>query len=483
MERRVASLKRVAGGVWKLKRAGYAEEMLPWREFRQELPPLIRLAAPLVIAELGWMTMGVVDTIMVGRLSKEAMGGVSIGGILFYAIAVFGMGVLLGLDTLVSQAFGAGRLEECHRSLVSGLWLAVLLSAPLMALVSLGIHPLRWLGIQQAILAHARPYLDSIVWSLPPLLIYAALRRYLQGMNLTAPVTFALLSANLVNAVANYALIFGHWNMPALGAAGAGWATTISRVYVVAVLAGYAAWWDQRVNAGLRRVSPAPDWAGIRALWRLGLPASAQITLEVGVFALTGALIGRFPAQYIAAHQIALNAASMTFMVPLGLGSAAAVRVGQAVGRGDAAAAARAGWMAIALGGAFMALAGVCFLAFPRLIGRAYTNDAMVIETATVLLWIAALFQFFDGLQGVTTGALRGLGDTRTAAVTHLVSYWIIGLPLGCWLAFGRNWYAAGMWTGLCVSLVAIGVVLVAVWRRRVSELRLSRLAVSSSSA
>ncbi|MCC6294722.1 MAG: MATE family efflux transporter [Bryobacterales bacterium] len=456
--------------------------MLPWREFRQELPPLVRLAAPLVIAELGWMTMGVVDTIMVGRLSKEAMGGVSIGGILFYAIAVFGMGVLLGLDTLVSQSFGAGRIEDCHHSLVSGLWLGAMLSPPLMALVALGMYPLRWLGIQQAILAQAGPYLDSIVWSLPPLLVYAALRRYLQGMNLTAPVTIALLTANLVNAAANYALIFGHWGMPALGAAGAGWATTISRVYVVAVLVGYAAWWDRRVNAGLRHAPPGVDWARIRELWRLGLPASAQITLEVGVFALAGALIGRFPAQFIAAHQIALNAASMTFMVPLGLGSAAAVRVGQAVGRGDAAAAARAGWMAIMLGGAFMALAGVCFVAFPGWIGRAYTNDAAVIATASVLLWIAALFQFFDGLQGVTTGALRGLGDTRTAAVTHMVSYWIIGLPLGCWLAFGRNWYAAGMWTGLCVSLITIGVVLVAVWRRRVSELRLVPVPVSSSS-
>ena len=441
--------------------------MLQWRELRQELPPLIRLAVPIVVGELGWMTMGVVDTMMVGHLGKEALGGVAIAGIFFYTVAVFGMGLLLGLDTLVSQAFGAGRIEDCHHSLVSGLWLSTLLSAPLMAIVVLAMHPLRRLGVQPELIDHAGPYMNAIVWSLPPLLFFTALRRYVQGMNLTATVTFAMLSANVVNAIANYGLIYGKWGMPEMGSVGAGWATTISRVYMLAVLGGYALWWDGRNGGGLRRTPLALDWERMRKLWRLGFPAAAQITLEVGVFALAGALIGRFPAQYIAAHQIALNAASMTFMVPLGLGSAAAVRVGQAIGRGDAAGVRRAGWTAIGLGGTFMACAGLSFIAFPRAIGRAYTSDVTVIETMVGLLWIAALFQFFDGLQGVATGALRGLGDTRTAAITHMVSYWIIGLPLGYWLAFSRGWFAAGMWTGLCLSLMLIGVVLVTMWRRR----------------
>lgn len=456
--------------------------MLHWGEMRQELPPLVKLATPIVLAELGWMTMGVVDTLMVGRLGAAPLGGVAIGSVFFYAVAVFGMGILLGLDTLVSQAFGAHRIDDCHHSLISGLWLAAMLTPPLMAVVWLSIRPLGWLGIQPELLAQAGPYMEAIVWSLPPLLGYAALRRYLQGMNLTAPIGFALVSANLVNAAANYSLIFGHWGMPALGAAGAGWATTISRIYMIAVLVAYTLWWDRRHDAGLRRASLALDRPRIAELWRLGLPASAQITLEVGVFALVGALIGRFPPQYIAAHQIAMNAASMTFMVPLGLGSAAAVRVGHAVGRGDARAASRAGWTAIALGGAFMASAGLCFITFPRQFARAYTPDQSVIDTVVSLLWIAALFQLFDGLQGVTTGALRGLGDTHTAAVTHMVAYWIIGLPVGCWLAFWRDWYAAGMWTGLCIALITIGIVLVAMWRRRIGGLILDP-AVSSSAA
>jgi MATE family multidrug resistance protein len=258
-----------------------------------------------------------------------------------------------------------------------------------------------------------------------------------------------------------------------MGSVGAGWATTISRVYMLAMLGVYTLWWDARSGGGLRAAPLGLDWARLRQLWKLGFPAAAQMTLEVGVFALTGALIGRFPAQYIAAHQIALNVASITFMVPLGLGSAAAVRVGQAVGREDAPGARRAGWTAIALGGAFMATAGMCFILFPRQIGRAYTNDTMVIETMAGLLWIAALFQFFDGLQGVATGALRGVGDTRTAALTHMICYWAIGLPLGYWLAFSRQWRAAGMWTGLCLSLILIGMVLVTVWRRRSALLAL----------
>ena len=449
--------------------------MLHWRELRQELPPLIRLAVPIVVGELGWMTMGVVDTMMVGHLGKEALGGVAIGSSFFYTIAVFAMGLLLGLDTLVSQAFGAGRMDDCHHSLISGLWLAGLASVPLVAVVFVAIYPLHWLEVQPAVLAEAGPYLNAIAWSLPPLLFFTALRRYLQGMHMTATVTITLVTANIVNAIVNYALIFGKWGMPAMGAAGAGWATTISRLYMLAVLAGYALWWDRRHDAGLSRAALALDWTRMRKLWNLGLPASAQMTLEVGVFALVGALIGRFPPQYIAAHQIALNTASMTFMVPLGLGSAAAVRVGHAMGRGDAPGARRAGWTAIGLGGTFMACGGLVFVVFPRLIGRAYTSDGVVIETMVGLLWIAALFQFFDGLQGVATGALRGLGDTRTAAITHMVSYWMIGLPLGYWLAFSRGWYAAGMWTGLCVSLMLIGMVLVAVWSRRSTLLSLEQ--------
>jgi len=191
----------------------------------------------------------------------------------------------------------------------------------------------------------------------------------------------------------------------------------------------------------------------------------------VGVFGLAGVLIGRLPSEFLAAHQIALNVASMTFMVPYGLASAAAVRVGQAIGRKDAPAAARTGWSAIALGATFMSFAAMAFVLFGRSIGRAYTIDESVVGNVVGLLGVAAIFQFFDGLQGVATGALRGLGDTRTPALTHMVAYWIVGMPAGYWLCFHAGWNAVGIWSGLCIALILIGITLVALWRYRTAKL------------
>jgi multidrug resistance protein, MATE family len=427
---------------------------------RLEIGPLARLAWPMVLAELGWMTMGIVDTIFVGRLSTAALAGVSLGSVLFYSISLFGLGLLLGLDTLVSQAFGAGDEDECRAWAVNGLWLAVIVS-PVLMLVVAAIGPLLPLmGVQADAVAQAQPYMSALNWSLPTLLLFAALRRYLQSMNIVRPVMILLLSANLINAAANYALVFGHFGFPALGAAGAGWATTISRLYMLAGLAGYV--W-------LRGLWPKGPFDGtrLRKLIQLGLPAAGQIVLEVSLFAVAATLIGRLPTLQLAAHQIAINVVSYTFMVPLGLGSAAAVRVGQAVGRGDAQAARHAGWSAIVLGAAFMTIAGIVFLANRHAVGSIFSSDPAVITQAAVLLVAGAAFQLFDGVQAVATGALRGLGDTTTPMLTHLVGYWLLGLPVGYWLCFHRGWGALGLWIGFCVALMVIGITMAIMWRRR----------------
>ncbi|MEZ5353379.1 MAG: MATE family efflux transporter [Bryobacteraceae bacterium] len=433
---------------------------------RAEVRPLLRLAIPLVLGELGWMTMGVVDTMMVGRVSAEAMGGVSLGSMLFYATAVFGLGLLLGLDPLVAQAFGAGREERCHRWLLAGLLLSIPLTVLLMAVV-LGLEPLLGsLGAHPAVRAEAGPYLRAIAWSTGPLLFYTALRRYLQGMNLVRPVMFSLLSANLINALANWIFVFGHFGFPAMGAQGAGWATCVSRVYMAAVVALAAIFAH---GPALRRSwfdNPLPPWADHRQLLALGFPAAIQMVVEVGVFALTTVFIARLDPASLAAHQVALSAASYSYMVPLGLGSAAAVRVGQAIGRGDPQAAATAGWAAILLGVAFMGFAGVFFIAAPGWIGRLFTTDRSVIAAAGALLMLAAIWQLFDGAQGVATGALRGAGETRIAAITHLFGYWAVGLPIGYWLCFPKGWGAPGIWTGMCVALTFIGIVLLYAWSR-----------------
>src|SRR5216683_126019 len=406
------------------------------RPLRQELRPMLKLATPLVVAEVGWMGMGIVDTMMVGRVSAEAMGAVSLGSVLFYAVAIFGSGLMLGLDTLVSQAHGAGRRMDCHRALLSAVYLALPLAPALMFLIRCWQPLLVRFGINPLVLRQTLPYLRAIMWSTLPLLLYFAFRRYLQAMNHTSAIMFALVTANLVNLAGNWILVYGHFGARAMGAEGSGWATSISRVYMTAVLVVYTLY-DAVVNrTGLLRAPLLPDLTRIRALINLGFPAAMQLSIEVGVFAAATALIGTLDPLSLAAHQIALNTASLTYMVPLGISSAAAVRVGQALGRGDMTAAGRAGWTAMGLGAAFMTSAGVVLIALPEYVARVFTADRAVIRTAIALLAVAAAFQLFDGIQTVATGALRGAGDTRTPMFCHLLGYWAIGLPLGYVLCF-----------------------------------------------
>jgi MATE family multidrug resistance protein len=237
------------------------------------------------------------------------------------------------------------------------------------------------------------------------------------------------------------------------------------------VLVTYLLWYDRRHRTELLKTPINIDYLRIRRLIALGLPAAMQMTLEISVFALATALIGRLGAIALATHQIALNTVALTYMVPLGISSAAAVRVGHAIGRGKPVAAGHAGDAAIFLGASFMTLAGVCLLIFPRWIARMYTPDESVIRSTSLLLVAGAAFQLFDGIQTVATGALRGAGDTRTPMLCHFTAYWVIGMPLGAWLCFRRNWGAFGIWSGLSLALILIGIVLLIVWRRTVDGL------------
>lgn len=436
---------------------------------RQEFRETARLAVPLVLGEIGWMLMAIVDTMMVGRLPNgaEAMGAVGMGSVIFYAVAIFGTGLLLGLDTLVSHAFGAGVIADCHRSLWSGLYLCLLAAPLLMGVQWVVAQSLAGAGVNPAVLRETIPFLQALSWGTLPLLCFQAIRRYLQGMSLAAPVMFALFSANVVNAFADWVLIFGKLGFPALGATGAGWATCTARVYLSLVLALFAVYHDRVEHTGLWKTFAPPDWRRIAGLVKLGLPAGLMFLFEVSLFAVSAVLIGKLDPVSLAGHQVAMNTVSMTYMVPLGVSSAAAVRVGQALGRRDPAAARRAGWAAIALGAGFMTAAAVVLLVIPEGIARLFTPKRPVIEMAATLLVIAAFFQLFDGLQTVATGALRGAGDTRTPMLTHLICYWAIGLPAGWWLCFHSNLGAAGIWMGFSLALILIGIVLLIAWQRR----------------
>ncbi len=428
---------------------------------------MLHLAMPLVLAELGWMAMGIVDTMIVGRLSAEAIGAVSLGTSVLNTIGIFASGLLLGLDTFVAQAFGAGDREDCRRSLINGVWLAIFLVLPVMALIGSTVPLLSRAGIDPAVMRETRPYIYAIVWSVPPLMLYFGIRRYLQSVNIVRPVMITLISANLVNLAGNWIFVFGNLGMPRFGTAGSGWATCVSRIYMAVSLAIVAV----RNDPKLMHMPWRPDFKRIGELFTLGLPAAGQIAVETAVFATTTVLIGRLNATSLAAHQICLTTVSTTFMMPLGISSAAAVRVGQAIGRGDLRGAAHAGWSALGIGATMMSGAAIALITIPHLIARVYTPDAALIAASVVLLRICAFFQLFDGFQVVATGALRGAGDTRTPMLCHFIGYWIIGLPLGAILCFHYALGARGLWIGLSAGLILIGAALLMFWRRTIRRL------------
>jgi MATE family multidrug resistance protein len=420
--------------------------------------------------------MGLVDTVIVGPLGPEAIGAVGIGSILFLALAIFGMGLLLGLETLVSHACGAGRLDECHRWLLHAVTLSLLVT-PLLGAVGVALVLLlpSW-GLHPEVLSLTIPYLKVITWSLLPLLLYASFRRYLQALGIVVPIAVALVTANVINAVAAWALVYGHLGLPAMGTTGSAVATLVSRIYLAAALLWSVVAYDRRHHVSLFSVPWKPQRKSLARLLRLGLPAATQVTLEVGVFAAASALAGRLDPVSLAAHQIALNLASLTFMVPLGVASAGAVRVGHAVGRKDAPGAARAGRVALLIGTAFMAAAATAFVLAPRPLVGMFTSSDAVFAMGRRLLIVAAMFQLFDGLQGVSTGLLRGLGDTRTPMIGNLVGHWLLGLPTGYALCFWWGWGVVGLWTGLSTGLIVIGISLAITWRRRIAALELNLL-------
>jgi len=424
---------------------------------------MLALAAPIVTADLASVAMGVVDTVMAGPLGPVAIGAGSLGGTLFYPIAIGGTGILLGMDPLVAQSFGAGDRADCRRTLVNAAWLGAALSAPiLLALWSL-IPLLGATGTNPRVLFLFATYMKALLWGVPPMLISTAFRRYLQAVNVATPVAFALVSANLVNIAGNYALMYGHWGFRARGLEGSGYSTSVARLYMLAVLVAAVV----RRERGGSPVSFRPDAARLRRIFALGFPASMQILAEGAVFGVVTVFAARLEEASLAAHGIAVTVVSTTYMVPLGISSAAAVRVGQAVGRKDPRGVAASGWAALAIGALFMAAAGVALWIVPQWIVAIVTHNAAVLAVGVSLLRIAAFFELFDGLQTVATGALRGLGDTRSPMLAHLFGYWGVGLPVAYLLCFRFGWGAAGIWVGLCAALILIGSILLAVWRRR----------------
>ena len=455
-------------------------------DIRTELPPLIHLAIPLIAGELGWIAMSLVDTIMLGHLpnSALAMSSAALAQVLFNTFCFGVGGVLLGLDTLISQALGAKQQREANRWLLHGLVMAVALSIMLIAIFAVIPTLLLRLPVDSAILAGAVPAMQGLNYGTLPLLLYFTLRRYLQAAHHGRPIAFALISANLVNAAADWLLIFGHrWQIaghtlaiPAFGVTGSSWATSFARLYLMLVLLVAILWVDRRHHYGLRaslreKVSRRIEYQHLRRLFLLGAPAGASIFVEIAIFALVTALIATFGRLQLAGHEVALQCASTTFMVPFAISAATSVRVGHAIGRmriGTATAAnvIAAGWSGVGVGAAFMLCASVLLLTIPAQIAHIFTPDHAVIAAAIPLLLVAAGFQFFDGVQITATGALRGAGNTHAPFITQLIAYWVIGMPLGILLGFHEKLGAAGLWLGLLIALTCGAFAMCFFWYR-----------------
>ena len=432
---------------------------------RPALRDTVRLALPVVTVQVGLMLMGVVDTIMVGRVGAAALAAVAIGNMYFFVLTIFGIGVLLALDPVVSQAVGAGDEPAIARAVQRGLVIALAVSA-VVSLALLGAGPVLRLARQPAeVVPDATAYAYASIPGTLPFFAFVVCRQTLQALRRMRPIVVTIVLANVVNVLFNWVLIFGNLGAPALGAVGSGWASTLAR-WVGAVALVAAAW--PTLRPLLRPLRP--EALAVRPLLRmvrLGLPVGVQQMLEAAAFGVVALLMGTIGTVEVAAHQVAINLASLTFMVPLAVGAAAAVTVGRAVGAGDMHAARRAAVAALVVGTGFMCASASAFLLVPGLFARLYTTDAAVLALAASLIPIAGVFQIADGLQAVAAGVLRGAADTRLPLVLNLVGFWMLGMPVSVYLAFRAGYGPQGLWWGLVVGLAAVAVLLLVRMRLR----------------
>jgi MATE family multidrug resistance protein len=431
---------------------------------RAEIRAMLRLAVPTIVVQLGIMGLGTVDTIMLGRYSTVALDAVALGNMCVWAFLMLGIGVLLAVEPIVAQGVGAADPLAVSRGVQRGVVLALGLAVPI-TLLHLAVGPLLALCDQPAELVPvAQQYAVQRLPAALPLLLFELFRKVLQAKSRLRVLLVAIVVANAVHALLDWVLIYGRFGLPALGVRGAAYATVVS-AWLLLLLLVAGEWRELRSQlVPFRR-----DAFALRPLLgmlALGAPIAAQMQLEGGVFWLTGLLMSRFGLEALGGHQAALNLASNTFMVPLGLSMAAAVRVGYGVGAGDRAAVGRSIAVALGFGVAVMAVFGAVFLCAPYLLASIFSHDARVLAVAAALIPIAGVFQVFDGLQVVCIGILRGLSDTKTPLVVNLLGFWVLGAPVAILLS--RTELAArGLWWGLVVGLAIVALVLLARIRAR----------------
>lgn len=422
---------------------------------RHEIKATVCLAAPLVLGQLSSVAMSVVDTLLAGWHSPTTLAAVAVGSAIWSLVILVLIGVLMAVPPIIAQLNGAGRRHEIGSSFRQALWLAIAMGLGLMVLVRNAGWMFDLAQIAAAVRPEALGFLDGIGWGAPALALYFCLRYLSEGVSWTVPTMVFGIAGLALLAPLGYGLMFGRWGLPELGAAGLGYATAAVLWFQVLGFAGYLALSPRFRDLQLFAHWEAPRWPAIRELLRIGLPMGVAIFMEGSLFVVSALLIGRIGATEVAAHQIAINLSSVTFMVPLGVAMATTVRVGHAVGMGD-----RDGVRGAGMAGYSIVLltqigAGLTMFFGNHWLVGLYTHDAAVAAVASSLLLYAAAFQLPDGIQALSGGALRGLKDTRMPMFITVLAYWGLGMPLGAGLAFGFGWGAQGMWAGLIMGLSA----------------------------
>lgn len=441
-------------------------DTVPSKPFwRTELEQMTRLGAPIVFTQLAWVAMLTTDTAMIGRLGPDALAGASLSLMIFFLTWVFCFGVVMATAALASQAFGARKPRMVRRVIRQGFWVTIILTVPAMFLFTYTTDLLGILSQPVHILPHADAYMSTLMWSLMPSIGFAVVRNFISSLNRPSPALWVMLAGVPLNGLLDYALIFGNFGLPRLELIGAGIATSVINWLMFLSLLSIAVFRKPFARYAILGRFWRPDWFQFRQIFRIGLPIAGMSLLEAGFFFSSIFIVGQFGAHAIAATMIALQMPHITFMVPMGLGQAATVRVGQAVGRRDPRGAYRAGWMALAIALAFMSVMTAIVLTIPKTFASIYLDgdhpdSAAVLALAASYLIYAAFFQAADGIQAVAAGALRGLSDTAWPMAIAAFSYWGVGLTSGLALAFWGGFEAAGLWIGFVLGLTSAAMLL-----------------------
>ncbi len=419
---------------------------------------ILRLGLPLVGAQLAQISMSFVDTVMAGNYHPDDLAAVAIGSSFFMPFFTISIGVLMALSPIIAQLFGARELHSIGKKVRQGFWLAVIMSVPVILILNNLGPVMDLLGFADEVTGITRGYLFAISWGVPAVFAFMVLRYFNEAMGVTRPALYVTLVGLVFNILGNYTLIYGRFGFPELGAVGTGWATAIvfwvMFLVLLAYTAGKKAYRRFRVFRDLR----LPERQHIGEILRIGTPIGISMGMETSMFAVMALLMGTLGTTVVAAHQIALNFASITFMIPLGLSMAITVRVGQLYGRRQLPHSRFAGFTGIGLCTAIMCGTAVLMMLFPHRIASVYTQDPEVISMAAMLLIMAAIFQISDGLQVSGSGALRGLKDTKIPMFVNLTAYWAVGIPLGYWLGMGLEWGPRGLWAGLIAGLTMAAI-------------------------